>query len=631
MPLKVGVTSGMYSAARSAELSSVVRKLGFGLTRGTSVIQIDQDVPHEVNETIGKEVRDMAEKQGLDLAMHGSLYVPLDMPERSEYRDAQDHLQKSVRSAVLINSKYVVFHACLNIWLELMTYAGRKLTMAFVDHNGHFISDILYECKDLRWWFVKERGYDYLRDILTRDEMNKMQSEIAIENEEWYKREIQKRMRKAGIPEEVIDRVVQTGIMGDIPAEYFLPNMTGKPAPEEIKKALRQKKEKEDAGVRILDRLRKDRIVHSSDTEEAVLKRTLMKKLGSSDPGVREWESEELRAVVGILDGYMIMAHYLFYKKDPVWMEFAKLYENMLVGEYGMDYNNKEWLHNAWKKAESKNDKRFKEFLYGVVGAKFLEGHMRKLLEWMDDEEKGLKKEIDDMNYSDEEKEKLKKTVDSIVIAIESPDARDPQHAGLHILWEPRQIYAAVKVIRRFAGDRVAMLIDWEHVATQGIDPMTAFKDITKTYGDFGALVVAVHSGQPNPTHAHEPLEIGDVNVYTLLWYLRRTGMGKEDRTAYIIFERGAGDDPYRQSIEFLKLCIKFLEMDTQPEDLPLEFFGMAGPTTADIRRQMQIVREHAEEPLKDLLEMSEEEWGIFSEAAKKKGRLDVWKKERFK
>jgi hypothetical protein len=297
-----------------------------------------------------------------------------------------------------------------------------------------------------------------------------------------------------------------------------------------------------------------------------------------------------------------------------------------------MDYNNKKWLHEAWRQAESDNDREFKEFLYGVVGAKYLEGHIKKLLKWMDDEEKGLKNDIDDMNYTDDEKKEIKKVVDDIFIAIESPDARDPQHAGLHILWEPRQLYKAVKVIRDNLDDkRVAMLIDWEHVATQGLDPLSVFKKIADNYPDFGSYVVCVHSGQPNPVHAHEPLDMGDVNVYTLLWYLRKTGMGKDTRTTYIIFERGGGDDPYKQSTEVLKLCVRFLEQETPPGSLPMDFFGMTGPTTSDVRRQMQIITEHAEEPLKDLLEMSEEEWGILSKAAQQKGKAEQWKKARYR
>lgn len=58
----------------------------------------------------------------------------------------------------------------------------------------------------------------------------------------------------------------------------------------------------------------------------------------------------------------------------------------------------------------------------------------------------------------------------------------------------------------------------------------------------------------------------------------------------------------------------------------------MKGPVAGDIRRQMQIVRDHAWEPMKDLLEMPEEEWTMLSQSAVKKGkRPEVWKRGEFR
>ncbi len=53
MSLKVGVTSGIYYAARAEELSTIMRKLGYTLTRGTAVMEIPADVAHEVPYTQG--------------------------------------------------------------------------------------------------------------------------------------------------------------------------------------------------------------------------------------------------------------------------------------------------------------------------------------------------------------------------------------------------------------------------------------------------------------------------------------------------------------------------------------------------------------------------------------------------
>ena len=137
------------------ELGTTLRKLDFALTRGASVIEMAGDVSHEVTQTAGRQIRHIAKKQGVEILWHGSLTVPMCMPERAEWRDAHDHMTKSVRSAVYAGAKYVDFHACLNIWLELMTYAGRKLTMVFCDHDGNFIGKILLDRRTANHHFYR--------------------------------------------------------------------------------------------------------------------------------------------------------------------------------------------------------------------------------------------------------------------------------------------------------------------------------------------------------------------------------------------------------------------------------------------------------------------------------------------
>jgi hypothetical protein len=53
----------------------------------------------------------------------------------------------------------------------------------------------------------------------------------------------------------------------------------------------------------------------------------------------------------------------------------------------------------------------------------------------------------------------------------------------------------------------------------------------------------------------------------------------------------------------------------------------MKGAVAGDIIRQGQIIRDHAWEPLKDLLEMPEEEWGLLSSTAVRKGKAKEWEK----
>ncbi len=628
MGYRLGVTTGLHYVARSEELATAIKKLGFGITRGTPCIEIALDVPHEVTETDGEEIRHMANKQHVDVLMHGSLTIPMCIPERSDWRDAQDHIKKSIMSSVRAGAKYVDFHACLNIWLELMTYTSRKLTMSFCDHEGKFISRILEDSERLRKWFVRERGDIYSRDILNDEEQSTLSSEINIRYDRWIKDEYHKRLSSAGFDNEIIDHVMQLNRFPEIAmnpgkqkarmAHLLNEGKSEKEAADIVKKETEESKALQDKGRQIVDEISKESVVERAKIQRGEIRKALEGKLAAGKP----WESEELRAAQGVLDGYLIMANYLFFKKDPMWVEMAKFYP-ILTEKYGMDYDNPEWLHEAWRKAENDNDRKFKDFFYGVVAAKYLEGHMKDTLEWM--EKELIPKELAGHKALQEIAENLK-------IAIEVPDARDAQHAGLHLLWDIRQIYVAVKVIRKQLNtDRVWFLADFEHTATQGKDPIIDMAEVVRLAPDIGEITISCHANAPNPTHAHEPLELGDTRIYKLLWYLRQTGFGKK-QDVYVVYERGGGEDPFKRAIETLRLTLKFLEKDVHPDKLPPEYFGYLGAVAGDEQRQLQIVRDHAWEPLKDLMEMPDEEFTMLGTAALRKGkRPEQWKKAEFR
>lgn len=586
MVFKVGVSTGLYYIAHPLELATVIKKIGYGLTRGVGIIEISGDMPHEIDYTEGREARHLAEKQGIDLLFHGSLTVPMCIPERSDWGDAHDHIQKSIRSAVNAGCKYVLFHACLHFWLELITFVGTKLTIVMGDHLGRFISEVLYEDKKLRKWFIKrmrELSEIHYPDvcILTEDEIAEVRSKGDIEARRWLEEEVRKRAEKEGIP---------------IPAD----------TPEKLRR---------------LEDIRREVVVEAGRREAEILRtevdNMVEKKLSNTDPKKRRWRVETYGR---LLDAYKIMGNYLFFRKDPIWMEMARMYADVL-DKYKLNYADPEWLDKAWEKADRENDKEFKVFYYSVIGAKFLEGHMKKALEWLNKE--FIPKELAG-------KPDLQEIAKNLQITIEIPDARDPRYAGRYLLWHPKQLYAAIKTIRKTLNtNRIWMTPDFEHMATQGIDPIIEMERVLKLAPDLGRYVLSVHSNAPNPLHSHYPIELGDLTVYKLLWYLRRSGAGK-DHTVYLIFERGGGEEPFRQAVDALKLMAKFLEKDSLPENLPLEFFGLE-KTAFDVRRQEEIMRDHRFEPLKDLFEIPEEEWGLISQAATKRGKKEIFKKEELK
>lgn len=627
----VGVSSGIYAAARSPELGSVVRKLGFALTRGANAIEIAGDVPHEIDFTQGKELRYIAEKQNLTLLFHGSLTVPLCMPERGEWRDAQNHLQKSIRSAVMGGCKYVNFHSCLHFWLEMMTYAGRKLTMSFCDHEGNFISEVLgsKECKELRKWFVERKWDIYGGDILYNEERLDAQVEADRATDTERRKQVSEKLgpelESANLPAELKEYTMQTALTsGRIPIQQL---------PKELGAKLQE----------MLDKVQEDMVKTSSDNRRILFQEKIIEKLEKG----KRWDSEELRAVVGILDGYHIIAHYLYYKNDEIWKRMEAMYADVIskyrtvtyarngksytyspgCSNNGVDY----WLDAAWEKAEHDNDRDFKEFYYSVCAAKYIEGHMTKTLDWMKSESPdgllgGLKAEIGE----GDEYAKLKKIADELKITLEIPDARSPEYAGLYLICRPKQIYAAVKAFRdKSKTDKLTMLIDFEHIATQGFDAINEIKDFVKLAPDAGKYILSLHVTKPTPLHHHIQVDIGDVDIYKLLWELRNAGLGKH-HTTYLIYERGGERDPFKQSVTAIRLMVDQLNQGTSPEELITkpEFFGVAGPNLASEDRQRVIIKEHARDPIEGLLVSPEETHTYLGKAALAKGGREKWKKE---
>jgi len=601
LPFKVGVTTGLYYIAHDVSLATTVKKIGYTLTRGASVVEISGDSPHEISYTEGTEVRNISKNQGLDTLFHGSLTVPMTMPERTDWRDAQDHMEKSFRSAVNGGCKYVLFHACLHFWVELLTYTGTKLTITMCDHEGNFISEILYRNERLRRWFVKYMNslgdIEYRRMILNEDELSNAASKAHGQMRAWQESEIEKRVKT--LKKSMRINEIETKINNNQPIT----------ADERKRYAEFQKQAevvRQTVGIEAGE--------EESKLQKEYIDREIYKKLSKDKYEDRRWRIDTYGRLV---DAYKIMAHYLFFTKDPQWMSMAEVYKDVLT-KYKIDYDDDDWLMKTWDKAERNNDNEFKEFFYAAVGAKFLEGHLKELLRWIDEDL------IANELKGDPDRQEIARNMQ---ITIEIPDARDPKYAGRYMLTHPKQIYSAVKTARKVINtNRIWMTIDNEHLATQGYDPWVEGKMMMEKYPEYGKMVKSVHATYPTPLHSHYPVELGQTEVYELLWYLRKAGMGKET-VVYLIFERGGGDDPFRQSIDALKLMAKFLEQETPPEDLPLEFYGLE-KTAFNLQRQEQIMREHRFDVLKDLFEVPEEEWGLLSTAAVKKGKREIFKKE---
>ncbi|OYT42662.1 MAG: hypothetical protein B6U78_00590 [Candidatus Aenigmarchaeota archaeon ex4484_224] len=624
---QVASSTGIYYAARDESLATTLRKVGYILTRGVNATEIALDVAHEIQYTESKEIRYLANKQGITLLLHGSLTIPFEIPEISDYAQAQNHARLSLKSGIFIGAKYVLFHSCLHFWPELITYTSHKLEIIPCSPDGLFISFLLNKDEKLRKWFIERYGYkeNWAGYILPRERIliydEKQRAKIIRILEELGRRKNidlgnLERIRHSPNPAEL-----GTTLLAELVARGVLTEQEYK---EEIKKIENANKE--------------------------AIKETLEEFLSSNEHF--KWRMKERLA--RLWDTFNIIAHYVWFNRERnyIWQELTKLsrYNSLikkLLNEYEQNGKKEQsFLEYVWEnyvEAGKAEAEVFKEFFYALVAGQMLLGHLENLVKWLEGKEKEsiqkiIEEEVRSVEKDEEiarkEIEELKKNAENVMITVEVPDSRSPEYAGRYNLWRPSQILAVVKAARKYLeekgythANKIFMTIDFEHIATHGVDPWEELNMFVKDHPDAGKYILSIHSNYPNPLHPHLPLEFGDINYYKLFWILRQAGLGKYHKV-YLIFERGGGQDPFKKSIMVLKTVARMLEKDIPPEKLPPEFFGLSSREIGAIERQMAIIKEHAFDPLQGMLVVPEEKHTFLGKAAVEKGKAEVWKKE---
>lgn len=309
----------------------------------------------------------------------------------------------------------------------------------------------------------------------------------------------------------------------------------------------------------------------------------------------RAWtKSPYLRYVLegGEIDAYLIVAHSMKEANDPLWTS--------IVGNMSPEdaYNQKPLQFNA------------------AVAAKYIEGHFAAV----------KNKDLDDKTVKDFVKDK------ELYILFENPEAGAGQE-GLYRFFNPLEFY---HLIKKISSPYFKMTIDFEHMLTQRIDPDKLVKDAPE---DFGKQIKMFHLGEPKPYHpAHIPIPLGSQAqevLYKWIFELKKKGF----QDGYLIFERGAGRRPgdqsafnvFEHSIWVLRQISKFLDNDTKPEELPPEFFGMSFDNKDIWARQLVTIRDHAWDPLHDVLAIPEEKHTFLGGEAVRKGKAQEWEKRKFR
>ncbi|QQG39307.1 MAG: glutaredoxin [Candidatus Aenigmatarchaeota archaeon] len=276
---------------------------------------------------------------------------------------------------------------------------------------------------------------------------------------------------------------------------------------------------------------------------------------------------------------YCIVAWWLYDRGDPMW--------TTICGSASPD-----------KLIEGHRDDQIK--MVDAVAGAYIRGHFEKYLNKLSSE--------------------------GVMILFENPDARGGEGRGQRRfrLMRPTHIYHVIKVIGH---PNIRLSIDWEHIAMHGYDPWDEAKSFPLDIGEF--VVNTDVNSHPGVNHLMHPVERGDVNLYKLLWELRKRGFKK----GYLTYEWGGGRAPeqrWGETIIALKSMAKMLDARIPPEELPPEFFGL-GP--AEVELEKRIMERNMFKPIEGTLEFPELAHGWMSgELVKKSPRkLETWAREEFR
>ncbi len=378
--------------------------------------------------------------------------------------------------------------------------------------------------------------------------------------------------------------------------------------------------------------------------------RDTLKTLFEKDPAksrevmYRIWvEHTKERGSKGQIDNeeiaYLIIAKYMELKKDdpnePVWGIFFKseTLENLAKNWYKYELGKKGSLID---KENWKVDLSGAPDLIAAVSVRYIMGHFQAAppLDSIRERERLWKEKNGGSEPTPEFFYKTafeKMNILKIPFVFENPELSQQYALGRQRIVHLNQIYNFVKSMRKFS-DEFGILIDFEHYIHNALDPSNEIKSSPE---DVGKFLKAVHLFSPTPLHRHMPIEVGSEDqrhIYNWLYQLRKKGFEE----GVFIFERGGGQNPgeyIKTSVQSLRLIAEYLEKDTDPTKLPMEFYGVSREGFYSPDRQFAMIKEHYFDPLKGMLKSPEEDYTFFGKFAIEEGkkRPEEWKKEELK
>lgn len=585
----IGVSSGIFGAVSPEERLAAVsvglfRKAQYCITKGVEFVQLDLESVSEFKEPDLKINMEKIKRMGITFGIHsetrafGVEVAELDSAIETDYKFGHERLREILEKAGEIGSKYVLIHSSES---QPFLFLERHLQpAALVDFFGRDFGKFLKENPDLIDWLMGGKIENLTEKIF----------------EVWLE-------KRTKIKTEDIAEVM--------PSQNFIwIEVVGYSLPEIIR--------------RIIDSLitehetREGGIKYDTFSEKAkkYIDGQIKTRINATLIDYRNHFFDHIRsrrlAYGPERFAYWLIAKWMEKNKDPLWTNIIND-----TAEYFADVEDQEvdeWLSDKGIKKLSIDDDNFRQYSYlwvPAVSAKYIWGHLNN---------------PDTVRYPD-----LKEIIDDneMPLVLETPMAHRGVEEWLR-LPNPIQMFHLVKEVGE---DYLQIALDFEHMISIRLEPE---KVIDALPDDGGKFVKVIHAGWPSPlAPAHIPIPLGSEQqtyLYKMLYKLREKGFGKDkEKEWFVVFERGGGLDPIKQSVLALREIVKFLEKDVAPEKLPPEFFGIAAGELASEERQLVTIKEHMIDPLKGVLAIPEEEYTFLSKAAAEKGKAEFWKKEKLK
>lgn len=612
---QIGVSSGLWGIARPLELLGWTRKMSQVTTLGTNFIQVDVETISEFKEpNLIDIIKKMIDELGIKWSLHGEISGDVawdtawDVYWYRSQRRLHEYLDGLYELFIKTNNEkykplYINFH--ISIMTSLVAYAERwrrlgltALTIEGEKDWGKWLEE--KGTNDFKKWFK-----EYALPLIYRSEIRAVFPTEEVEEEEGsdIERWIKRRIRRKRITE----RIKRW-------EREFLEKEKREPDPIEIENQLRK-----------IEREERRRSIEKEEIYEDLYNEWLETTKGMVEIGRGGIVSEEI--------AYAIVAKYLESKKDDPLEPYWKVF----FGEKSLEDLEKEWNK---KLLDPESGQIYLDpEIVAMVSIRYIIGHLLK--EPPKDYLSEKKAEIKEWEefYELDALKKMEKI--GIYWTFENPEVEAGAPPGMQRIIRAKHMYNFAKIVEEIAKIKgiknyVKIWVDPNHWQHNKIDTK---EELEKAPQDFGSYVLGVHIYNPSPYHEHvAPIELGSElqkTVYEYFYILRKKGF-KEGVIIIEIPAFVAGKMPaetYRSTMMAIRNITNELEKETNPDELPPEFYGLETQQLYSFEKQLEIIRHHVMEPVKGTLIVPEEEFTFLGRAATEKPGVtpEKWKREELK